>query len=100
MGEPALTIGLPVYNGGMSLKRTIDSLRSQTYRDFILHISDNASTDETPSICRAAAELDGRVVYTRQPENIGAHENFRFVLQSAPHFSCKARTMIIGSRPL
>jgi glycosyltransferase involved in cell wall biosynthesis len=83
MGEPVLTIGLPVYNGGMSLKRAIDSLRSQTYRDLILHISDNASTDETPFICLAAAQLDGRVVYTRQPENIGGYENFRFVLQSA-----------------
>jgi glycosyltransferase involved in cell wall biosynthesis len=83
MSEPMLTIGMPVYNGGARLKTAIDSLRSQTYRDFILHISDNASIDETPLICRAAAELDGRVVFTRQSENIGAHENFRFVLQSA-----------------
>jgi glycosyltransferase involved in cell wall biosynthesis len=83
MGEPMLTIGLPVYNGGMRLKTAIDSLRSQSYRDFTLHISDNASTDETPFICRAAAELDGRVVYTRQSENVGVYENFNFVLQSA-----------------
>jgi glycosyltransferase involved in cell wall biosynthesis len=53
-----MTIGLPVYNGGARLKTAIDSLGSQSYRDFILHISDNASTDETPLICRAAAETE------------------------------------------
>jgi glycosyltransferase involved in cell wall biosynthesis len=78
-----LTIGLPVYNGEKSLKTAIDSLLSQTYRDFVLHVSDNASTDGTPLICQGAAERDSRVVWTRQPKNIGAEENFRFVLQNS-----------------
>jgi glycosyltransferase involved in cell wall biosynthesis len=78
-----LTIGLPVYNGGKRLKTAIDSLLSQTYRNFVLHISDNASTDDTPLICRGAAERDRRVVWTRQPNNIGGVKNFRFVLQNS-----------------
>jgi glycosyltransferase involved in cell wall biosynthesis len=83
MMNPTLTIGLPVYNGGERLKTAIDSLLAQSYRNFVLHISDNASTDDTPVICQGAAERDSRVVWTRQPKNIGAEENFRFVLQNS-----------------
>ena len=81
--NPTLTIGLPVYNGGKRLKTAIDSLLSQSYRDFVLHVSDNASTDDTPLICQEAAERDSRVVWIRQPENIGADKNFRFVLDNS-----------------
>ena len=49
---PTLTIGLPVYNGENSVKKSIDSLLCQTFTDFELIISDNASTDSTSDICR------------------------------------------------
>jgi glycosyltransferase involved in cell wall biosynthesis len=81
--NPTLTIGMPVYNGSKSLKGAIDSLLNQSHRSFVLHISDNASTDDTPLICQGAAERDTRVVWTRQPTNIGADRNFRFVLQNS-----------------
>ena len=83
MFQPRLSIGLPVYNGGKMLRTAIDSLLSQSYRNFVLHISDNASTDDTPLICRGAVERDRRVVWTRQPKNMGGTENFRFVLQNS-----------------
>ena len=78
-----LTIGLIVFNGGASLSAAIDSLLAQSYRQFTLHISDNASTDNTKQICEDAAARDKRVVYTRQPNNLGAFANFRFVLEKA-----------------
>ena len=80
---PDLTIGFPVYNGDALLSRALQSLLKQTYRNFVLHISDNASTDDTPRLCRQFAAQDGRIVYTRQPQNIGAVKNFRFLLQQA-----------------
>jgi glycosyltransferase involved in cell wall biosynthesis len=83
MTKPDLTIGFPVYNGGAMLSRALGSLLAQTYRDFVLHISDNASTDNTPAICRTFAAQDGRIIYTRQPRNIGVVKNFRFLLQEA-----------------
>ena len=56
---PRVSIGLPVYNGERYLKATLDSILAQTYTDFELIISDNASTDCTPSylphICRAGS---------------------------------------------
>ena len=39
-------------------------------------ISDNASTDSTEDVCRDLAGSDPRIVYVRQPENIGLLNNF------------------------
>ncbi len=50
--EPLVSIGLFVYNGERVLAQQLDSLLSQTLRDFERIISDNASTDRTAEICR------------------------------------------------
>ena len=50
--SPSLTVGLPVYNGEKYLAEAIDALLGQSYTDFELIISDNASTDGTADICR------------------------------------------------
>jgi glycosyltransferase involved in cell wall biosynthesis len=80
---PRLTVGLPVYNGENFLAESLDALLGQTYRDFELIISDNASTDGTAAIARRYAELDGRVRYVRHERNIGATPNHNFVAQEA-----------------
>jgi glycosyltransferase involved in cell wall biosynthesis len=67
------------------LSVAIDSLLRQSYGRFTLHISDNASTDNTQEICESIAARDERVVYTRHPRNlgVGGYGNFRFVLHQA-----------------
>jgi glycosyltransferase involved in cell wall biosynthesis len=72
---PTLSIGLPVYNGERFLAEALNALLAQTYRDFELIISDNASTDRTADICRKYAARDARIRYVRQPVNIGAGPN-------------------------
>jgi glycosyltransferase involved in cell wall biosynthesis len=52
-------------------------------RDLEFLISDNASTDATPEILASWAAKDPRIKYYRQPENIGAHPNFQWVLNAA-----------------
>jgi glycosyltransferase involved in cell wall biosynthesis len=74
---------MPVYNGEKYLRNALDSLLSQTFVDFELIISDNASTDSTEAICREYAVRDQRISYVRQPTNIGAASNFKFVLDEA-----------------
>jgi glycosyltransferase involved in cell wall biosynthesis len=83
MAKPNLTIGFPVYNGAALLSKALASLLAQTHRDFILHISDNASNDDTAELCQQFAAQDKRIIYVRQPHNIGMVKNFRFVLQHA-----------------
>jgi glycosyltransferase involved in cell wall biosynthesis len=77
---PRLSIGLPVYNGDNFLEQALDSILAQTFGDFELIISDNASTDRTEAICRAYAARDGRIRYFRNSENLGASANFNRVL--------------------
>jgi len=73
--NPRVSIGVPVYNGAQFLRATLDSLLAQTYRDFELIISDNASTDDTGLICAEYAARDARVRYVRSDVNLGAAWN-------------------------
>ena len=85
---PRVSVGMPVFNGAAYLRESIESVLDQTFADFELLISDNASTDDTESICREYANRDSRIRYMRQPKNIGALANFELLLNEArgPYF--------------
>ncbi|MFE0024067.1 glycosyltransferase family 2 protein [Amycolatopsis sp. NPDC059021] len=78
---PRLSLGLPVYNGEEYLAESLDALLGQSYGDFELVISDNASSDGTEEICRQYAEKDSRIRYVRQPVNIGATPNHNYLFE-------------------
>lgn len=78
---PRVSIGLPVYNGENYIKEALDSILAQTYTDFELIISDNASTDGTQEICEAYAAKDPRVRYHRNEQNLGGAGNFNHVVE-------------------
>ncbi len=86
--KPRLNIGLPVFNGEKYLEQALDSILNQTYRDFELIISDNASNDKTQQICREYARMDNRVKYYRNKVNLGAPANYNrvFRLSSSEYF--------------
>jgi glycosyltransferase involved in cell wall biosynthesis len=79
--SPIVGIGLPVFNGESFLRRALNSLLAQSFVNFELVISDNASTDKTREICEEYAGLDARIRYIRQASNLGGLENFNFVLR-------------------
>jgi glycosyltransferase involved in cell wall biosynthesis len=99
---PRLSVGLPVYNGEKYLEQALDALLGQTFEDFELIVSDNASTDETSRICRAYQERDRRIRYFRQSRNIGLAPNHNFVIgqsrgelfKSAHHDDLCARDLL------
>jgi glycosyltransferase involved in cell wall biosynthesis len=80
---PRLSVGLPVYNGENYLAESLEALLGQSYEDFELIISDNASTDGTGDICRRYAAQDSRVRYIRQPQNIGLARNHNCLVAEA-----------------
>jgi len=82
MNGPLVTVGVPVYNGERYLAECIESLLGQTFSDFVLLISDNASTDGTGEICRGFVERDPRVRYVRNERNIGMYPNFNVLLRA------------------
>jgi glycosyltransferase involved in cell wall biosynthesis len=74
---------MPVHNGADYIEEAVDSLLGQSFVDYELIISDNASTDETGSICRDYAARDPRIRYVRQSDNRGPTANFQYVLDEA-----------------
>ena len=80
---PMVSIGVPVYNGEQTLRAALNSLTTQSFQNFEIIISDNASTDETQKICESFSQQDDRFIYIRQEKNIGAAKNFEFVFQQA-----------------
>ena len=84
---PTVSLGMPVYNEETWLSQALDALLAQTFGDFELIVSDNASTDQTWPILQSYAAKDSRIVLHRQSANIGPIENFKFVLSEA-HGDC------------
>jgi glycosyltransferase involved in cell wall biosynthesis len=78
-----LTVGLAVHNGERFLAESLESLLGQSFEDYELVISDNASTDGTADICRRYEAADDRIRYVRQPANIGSIPNHRFLIDEA-----------------
>jgi glycosyltransferase involved in cell wall biosynthesis len=80
---PTVSVGIPAYNSERHLREAIESILAQTFRDFELIISDNASTDGTAAICESYARQDPRVRCVHQPSNIGAPRNYTFLVGCA-----------------
>ena len=78
-----ISIGLPIYNGEKFLRTRLETILSQTFHDFELIISDNASTDLTEKICEEFIKNDSRIKYTRQKKFLSGIENFGYVLEQA-----------------
>lgn len=83
-----IIVGIPAFNEERFIRKTLESLESQTFKDFIVLISDNGSTDSTPKICNEFVERDTRFVYHRHAKNLGAAKNFYFLLENtdSPYF--------------
>ncbi len=81
--KPRVSIGLPVFNGEDYLDKAINSILAQTYSDFELIISDNASTDGTQTICEAYAAKEHRIHYYRHETNRGAAWNYNYAFSRA-----------------
>ena len=89
---PLVSIGMPVFNGEDYVEAALDSILTQTFTNFELIISDNASTDRTEEICNDFADSDDRIRYYRQEKNLGAAANFNrvFELSSGKYFKWAA----------
>ena len=66
LSQPRLSIIVPLYNKAPYVKKTLESVMSQTYRDFELIIVDDGSTDNSASICEEylsrLSTLDSRLI--------------------------------------
>lgn len=82
--QPVVSVGIPTYNRPKGLRRTLESITRQTYKNLEIIISDNCSPDsETEIVAREYVLKDPRIRYFRQEKNEGPNYNFKFVLEKA-----------------
>lgn len=84
-----VAIGLPTYNRPDLLRKAVESLQAQTYRNLDILISDNASPDSrVRTTIEQLAAHDPRIRYLRRPRNEGPAANFKAVFRDAdaPYF--------------
>lgn len=81
--NPLVTIGIPVFNGEKLLKKRMESILNQTYQNFEIIISDNASTDNTSEICKEFLENNEKIHYFKQEKNFGYVNNFNYLIKEA-----------------
>lgn len=68
---PLLQINLLAYNEQDFIEESLGCILSQTFKDFLLVVHDNKSTDRTVEICRNVAQKDSRVVLNCGSVNVG-----------------------------
>jgi glycosyltransferase involved in cell wall biosynthesis len=78
---PLVCVCVPTYNAASTVGETLKSILEQTYTNLVVHVSDNASTDETLKVVEAIA--DERISIHIQNENIGGEGNFTKCIQMA-----------------
>jgi glycosyltransferase involved in cell wall biosynthesis len=81
--QPRTVFSAPLYNHAAYLEAALDSLLSQTERDFALLLVDDVSKDATPEIARRYAERDSRVEYRRNERRLGLARNWRWCFELA-----------------
>lgn len=64
---PLVSIIVPVYNASSHLRRCIDSILKQTYKNFELLLIDDGSTDSSGEICDEYSKIDNRVRSYHKP---------------------------------
>jgi glycosyltransferase involved in cell wall biosynthesis len=75
---PKVAIAMPVYNASRTIRQSLESALTQTYEDFDLFISDNASTDDTVEIIRSYD--DPRIRLHVNSQNLGYQPNMNFAI--------------------
>jgi glycosyltransferase involved in cell wall biosynthesis len=83
MKTPAVSVLIPTYNYARYLPEAIDSVLAQDFGDFEIIIADDASTDNTPEVCRMYEAKDPRIRFFRHKKNLGMVENWNWCLQQA-----------------
>lgn len=73
---PRISVIVPVYNTEKYLRRCVDSILAQTFRDFELLLVDDGSTDSSPAICDEYAKKDSRVrVFHKENGGVSSARN-------------------------
>lgn len=80
---PTVSVIMGTYNSEKFIGLQIQSILNQSYTDFELLISDDASSDKTPVILKQFARRDARIRLTLRKKNVGMSENYTQMVERA-----------------
>ncbi len=80
--NPMVSIIIPVYNAEKTIRRCVDSVLNQEYKDTELLLVDDGSTDLSGQICDEYAKKDSRVCVIHK-ENTGVSDTRNLALERA-----------------
>jgi len=78
---PKVSIIIPTYNRASYLKEAIESILCQSFQDFNIIVTDNASTDDTEKV--VIGFKSSKIFYHKNPTNIGVVNNHNKALELA-----------------
>ncbi|CJJ23496.1 putative glycosyltransferase YibD [Streptococcus pneumoniae] len=64
--DDKITVIVPVYNVENYLRKCLDSIISQTYKNIEIVVVNDGSTDASGEICKEFAEMAHRILYIEQ----------------------------------
>lgn len=74
--EPCVTVIIPAFNAGDCLGEALDSLKSQSFKDFEAIVIDDGSTDGTLQVAKGYASGDGRIrVFHKENGGVSSARN-------------------------
>lgn len=89
---PRVFVGIPTLNRPDFVREAIGSVRAQSFADWRMVVSDNASRPEASAAVRAFVEglADPRIAYFRQPKNIREYGNCVYL-----HGQCREEFFVV-----
>lgn len=82
MSSPRISICIPLYNGAATIGQLLQSITTQSFRDFQVIIADDVSTDESLHLVEPFLR-DPRFRLVRRPQNLGFSENLIELIKEA-----------------
>lgn len=81
--QPLVTVYIPTFNRLELLRRAVESVRNQTYKNLEIIIVDDCSTDGTQKYLEQLAKEDERVRYFLKEKNSGACVSRNIAIENA-----------------
>jgi glycosyltransferase involved in cell wall biosynthesis len=78
-----ISVIIPVFNVEKYLRRCVDSVLAQTFRDFEIILVDDCSPDGSPAICEEYAQKDRRITVIHNAKNEGSSQTRKVGLEAA-----------------
>ena len=79
-----LEVVIPAYNAEKYITETLESIfKQKTNFEFLVHISDDCSTDSTYTLCEEFKAIYPNLKITKQPTNLGMTKNQHFVITNS-----------------